>query len=189
MNNNQFEKDYKKSILLKSNKKLVLRTPVPDDAEKMIQYLNTVGGESDNLLFGKDEFRLTAEQERAYIENIDQNTFMMVGLIDNEIVSVAQISSSGRKRIAHNAEIAISVLKKCWHFGIGSAVMQELLAYAKNKGSIKNIHLGVRDGNENAVHLYEKFGFQKTGRHKNFFNVNGNYYDEILMDFIIAAKN
>ncbi len=36
-----------------------------------------------------------------------------------------------------------------------------------------------------AIKLYKKHGFVEVGIHKNFFNVNGNYYDEILMDLYI----
>ncbi|MNP83052.1 hypothetical protein D3C76_1818760 [compost metagenome] len=47
---------------------------------------------------------------------------------------------------------------------------------------IKNISLGVKSDNVNAIKLYEKHGFVKIGVHKNFFNIDGIYYDEILMD-------
>ena len=38
------------------NNAYTIREAVPDDAEKMILYLNQVGGESDNLLHGENEF-------------------------------------------------------------------------------------------------------------------------------------
>lgn len=40
---------------LKTGETLILRAPIEEDAKDMIEYLNIVGGESDNLLFGKDE--------------------------------------------------------------------------------------------------------------------------------------
>lgn len=33
--------------------------------------------------------------------------------------------------------------------------------------------------------MYEKSGFEKIGKHKDFFNINGDYDDEILMDLYI----
>jgi len=93
------EYDMLKIIKLKSGKELLLRRPKEEDAEAMIEYLNIVGGESDNLLFGKNEFRLTVEQEREYINNvnINDNALMLLGIIDNQIVSVSQVSSSIEK--------------------------------------------------------------------------------------------
>nr|WP_243110595.1 GNAT family N-acetyltransferase [Clostridium perfringens] len=63
--------------------------------------------------------------------------------------------------------------------------MEELIKFAKDKESIKTISLGVREYNVNAIKLYEKYGFKKIGIHKNYFNIEGSYYDEILMDLYI----
>lgn len=176
-----------KEIQIKNGQNLILRKPMVDDAEKMIEYLNTVGGESDNLLFGKDEFHLTVEQEMEYIKNINNttNTLMILGIIDNNIVSVAQISGNSRKRIDHNSEIAISVKKEYWRNGIGNVMMEELIGFAKKQGTIKNISLGVKASNFNAIKMYKKFGFIKVGVHKNFFYVSGIFDDEILMDLYL----
>lgn len=176
-----------KVVKLKNGKELLLRRPTEDDAEAMIKYLNIVGGESDNLLFGKNEFRLSVEQEREYIKNIssDNNTLMLLGIIDNNIISVSQVSASSRKRIAHNSELSISVKKEFWGMGVGSAAMEALIDFANNHEIIKTISLGVKGSNKKAKHLYEKFGFQEVGIHRNFFNIDGNYDDEILMDLYL----
>ncbi len=60
---------HKKAVKLENGKDLLLRNAEESDAEKIIAYLNEVGGESDNLLFGKDSFLLTLEQEREYLKN------------------------------------------------------------------------------------------------------------------------
>ena len=175
-----------KEIKLKNGQVLILRKPTVDYAEKMVNYLNIVGGESDNLLFGKDEFHLSVEQEKEYIKNLSntKDAFMVIGVINNEVVSVAQIRKLGRKRIAHNSEIAISVKKDFWGIGVGSAVMEQLIEFAKNN-NILNISLGVKGSNSKAINLYKKFGFEKVGVHKNYFNINGVFDDEILMDLYL----
>jgi len=176
-----------KEIKLKSGQRLILRKPLIDDAKRMIEYLNIVGGESDNLLFGKDEFRLTVEQEMEHIKRIsnDVNTLMILGIINDAIVSVSQISSPNRKRIVHNSELSISVKKEYWRSGIGGAVMVELIKFAKEHSEIKNVSLGVKASNSNAVMMYERFGFVKVGVHRNYFKVNDNFDDEILMDLYL----
>jgi RimJ/RimL family protein N-acetyltransferase len=173
-----------KEVKLKNGQQLILRKPIVEDAAKMIEYLNAIGGESDNLLFGKNEFHLTVEQEAEYIKKLstDANTFMIIGVINDSIVSVAQITSPNRKRIAHNSELSISVKKEYWRNGIGKAVLEELIRYAKEHSEIRNVSLGVKASNRNAIRLYEKLGFQQIGIHKGYFNVNGELDDEILMD-------
>lgn len=174
-------------IELKNGKNLIIRKPIVDDAASIIKYLNTVGGESDNLLFGKDEFRLTLEQESEYIKNINENanSIMLLGVMENDIVSISLITSFSRKRIAHNCDLSISVKKDYWNVGIGNAMMKELIKFGNESDTIRNISLGVKANNFYAIKLYEKFGFKKVGEHKNFFNINGKYDDEILMDLII----
>lgn len=176
-----------KNINLKNDKVLTIRKASPYDAKYIVEYLNIVGGESDNLLFGKDEFHLSEQDEAKYIDNINssENSIMIIGIIDNIIVSVCQLSAPNRKRIEHNVSIVISVRKSYWNLGIGSAMMSELIDFARRNENIKNIHLGVRDENTNAVKLYEKFGFKKIGLHKNCMNIEGKYYDEILMDLYL----
>lgn len=93
------DKNFIKEITLNSGERLILRTPIEEDAKNMIEYLNIVGGESDNLLFGKDEFRLSVEQEAEYIKKVhqDPNMLMALGIINNTVVSIAEIRSLGRK--------------------------------------------------------------------------------------------
>lgn len=178
------EKIILKEVQLKNREKLILREAVGFDAKDIIEYLNIVGGESNNLLFGEGEFHLTIEEEEVYIENMnkDKNSLMLLGIIENSIVSISQITSSSRNRIAHNSELCISVKKDYWKSGIGTVVMEELINFAKRHDKIKNISLGVKSSNKNAIKLYEKFGFNKIGAHKDFFNINGQFDDEILMD-------
>jgi len=180
-------KEILNEVGLRDGRLLVIRKPDAEDAGEIIRYMNTVGGESDNLLFGKDEFHLSIEQEIEYIAGMNRNpdAYMIMAVINEAIVSVAQICGSNRPRNAHNSGIAISVKKEYWGAGIGTAVMGELIAYVKARGSIKTVSLGVRDGNTSAIKMYEKFGFEKVGVHKNYFDVNGVYYDEILMDLML----
>lgn len=173
-----------REVQLKNGRKLILRKPIIEDAKGIIEYLNIVGGESENLLFGKDEFHRTVEQEKEYIKGINNNpnALMIIGIVDDNIVSVAQISSNNIKRIVHNSEVFISVKKDYWGSGIGSAVMEEIINFGREHSTIKNISLGVKASNHNAIKLYEKSGFEKSGVHKNYFNINGNFDDEIIMD-------
>ncbi len=183
-----YKKDYTRNkVKLKNGKTLIIKEARPEYADKIIPYLNAVGGESDNLLFGKNEFRLNVQQEKEHISNInkDNNSIMLVGIIDEEIVSVAIVSTQKRKRIEHNGDLSMSVKKEYWNMGIASEVMRELIDFAKNNEIIKIVSLGVKADNVNAIRLYKNFGFEKVGVHKNFFNIDGNFYDEILMDLYL----
>ncbi len=181
---NNLSSNILKKVLLKNRQVLIVRPPKIDDAEAIIKYLNIIGGESNNLLFGKDDLSITIEQEKALIDNInnDPNCFMLLGIIENTIVSISQISSPFRKRICHNSEVAISVRKDYWNIGVGSIMLNILIDYAKTKGTIRNITLKVKASNTRAMYLYKKLGFKVVGIHKNYFNIDGKYDDVILME-------
>lgn len=168
---------------LKDGRELTLRKAEKADAANILAYLNQVGGESDNLLFGKDEMQLPVEAEEEFIQstNACKTSVLLVGLVENEIACVGSISASSRERIAHLGEVAVSVAKKYWRLGIGEALMKELIAFARQTGKLKTLYLGVRDGNDGAIALYHKLGFVEYGRFPGFFCINGQFEDELLM--------
>lgn len=168
----------------KDGKELNIRKAQKADAPQILEYLNIVGGESDNLLFGENEFSMTVEEEAAFIDQSSSvpGSIRLVGIIDGEIACMGSLSASEKKRFSHYSELAIVVKKKYWGQGVGTLLMTALISFARENGQTKTIELGVRAENEAAIRLYRKMGFIEIGRHKNFFHINGTYYDEILMD-------
>ncbi len=154
------------------------------DAKAILEYLNIVGGESDNLLFGANEMTLSIEEEEKYIESINsqKSSALFMGKISGEIVCVGMVSSSPRPRIAHRGEVALSVKKSHWGKGVGSLLLEQLINFCRSNGVTKIMTLGVKAENESAIKLYNKFGFVEVGRHRDYFNIAGCFYDEILMD-------
>ena len=64
--------------------------------------------------------------------------------------------------------------------GIGSALMAQLIAFARENG-FAQLELEVRSDNARAIRLYEKFGFQKLCTHPDFFRIGGQRFDFDLM--------
>ena len=176
-----------KEVRLKNGTNLSIRKAAPSDAERIIAYMNVVGGESDNLSFGAGELNTTVQQETDLIENLhkDGRSIMLLGIIGDEIACVSALKCFERKRVRHNAEFSITVRKKYWGIGVANAVMPELFGYAKARGDIKNINLGVRVGNDKAISIYEKYGFVKIGVQKDFFYFGDTYCDVLLMDLYL----
>lgn len=103
---------------LKNNMVLQINKAIKADAAEMVEFLNIVGGESDNLLFGANGFHMSVEAEENFIENLlDSNvSALLVGRIENEIVCAGSIMTSPKERISHQAELAVSVKKKILGF-------------------------------------------------------------------------
>ncbi len=166
---------------------LTIVKAAPEDAAAIIEYLNVIGGESDNLLFGKGEFNMSVEQEQSFISNTNTspNSIMLLGKMDGEIVSVGSLSGNAKARIAHRGEITISVKKANWDQGIATAMLTELIKFGKEIANIEVIQLEVKTDNEKAIHLYEKLGFKKIGTYEKFFKIDYQYYDAYLMNLYL----
>ncbi|MEI3129723.1 MAG: GNAT family N-acetyltransferase [Oscillospiraceae bacterium] len=80
------------------------------------------------------------------------------------------------RRMRHRGSIGISVLKAHWGRGIGSALMAQLIAFARENG-FAQLELEVRSDNARAIRIYEKFGFQKLCTHPDFFRIGGQRFD------------
>ena len=176
-----------KEIKLKNGKTAILRSPIKEDAQAMIDYLNIIGGESDFITFGKNEFSMSVEAEQDYIERINSmdNSKNVLIIIEDEIVGIASITSVQKERMKHNGTLGISIRKKYWGIGLGSEIMTYLIDWAKSNKITKKINLLVREDNIRGVKLYEKFGFEKEGLLKKDIRVNGIYYNTIAMGLYI----
>lgn len=172
---------------LKNGLKLDLQRATVKDAADVVEFLKLVSTESENLLFSDGEFKMTVEDEEKFLAAKDNSgtSASFIGRIDGEVVCFGNINSDFRKRIAHIGDVSLAVKKKYWGIGIGSAVMQTIVGFAKANGVTEILHLGVREGNKAGYALYKKFGFEEIGRYKNYFKIGENYYDEILMNLYL----
>ena len=152
------------------------------DAEALLLHLNTVGGETDNLSYGGDTFRISREKEAKFIERFSKskNDVMYVAECEGKIVGNAIVERNRIARYSHRAEITVTVLRDFWGKGIGSRLMQMMIDFAKGAG-IEILYLEARSDNERAISLYKKFSFVCIGVYKNFFKIEEKYYDAELM--------
>lgn len=65
--------------------------------------------------------------------------------------------------------------------GVGSRLLTEAIAWAKNTGTISRLELFVYANNTAAIHLYEKFGFAVEGRRRHAVQHNGQLVDDLIM--------
>ncbi|MVB10672.1 L-amino acid N-acetyltransferase AaaT [Caprobacter fermentans] len=173
--------------LLKDGRELLIRPAEENDAERLVEYMNLVGGESNFLTYGENECRFTVEGEKRFLRDQSENpaNLFLVGFVGGELACSANLAAESKKRIAHNCELGITVRKKYWRQGAASALLTELIRFAKENGTLKTIHLDVYANNANAIRLYEKFGFQAVGRIRDYFRVGDRYYDDLIMDLYL----
>ena len=99
----------------------------------------------------------------------NENSKYIVSKINNEIVGFA-----GIKIILDEADImniAVRIDKR--KLGIGSVLLEKLIKLATTS-NCTSITLEVNENNLPAIHLYEKFNFQKIGLRKKYYNNTDN---------------
>ena len=162
---------------------LTIREAKNEDASVILDYVNKVGAETDNLTFGEGGFGISEEEESAHINNITKldNQLMLCAFIDGKLTGQLVFRGGSRPRIRHSGEFGITVLKEHWGKGVGSELINNLIAWAKETQIIKKINLRVRSDNQSAIGLYRKFGFVSEGTISRDLFINGKFYDSIHM--------
>ena len=168
---------------------IIYRTAVPDDAPALLEYLRTVGGETGNLTFGAEGMPLTEEQERKFLENIQNDPYnrLFLALDGDRIVGDSSLNGSKRPRMCHRRELGISVLRDYWGQGIGTGLMERMVEFARATGA-EQMTLGVRSDNERAKALYRRFGFVRCGTWPGHIKIDGKRYDVDLMVLELADQ-
>jgi ribosomal protein S18 acetylase RimI-like enzyme len=161
-----------------------VRTAVPDDAAVLIDHAKAVLTEG---LFGvsqPDEFTLSLQEERDWIQQHNNNPgdLVLVAEAEGSVVALLFFESGPRKRQAHKGSLHMSVDRACRGIGVGEVVLQALLEWARANPLIEKVGLSVLSSNTRALGLYKKLGFIEEGRRPREIKMGpGEYVDEILM--------
>lgn len=172
-----------KTFELKNGSAITLHEAEPSDAKELITFVNTVGGESDYLTLGANEFALTEEHEADFLKTCQasDNNIYLVAVLADKIVGTLHFGAGSRARVRHSGELGMSVLKDYGGQGIGALLLESLVDWAKQTNIIKKINLRVRSDNEHAIRLYKRKGFVIEGTLSNELFIKGHYYDLYAM--------
>ncbi len=161
----------------------LIRRLVAEDASNVLEYLKTVGGETNYLLLDERGLEVSVDEEKAILDRFYHHPIsLLIGcFIDGELASVANLSVSDRWKIRHIGKIGVSVKKKFWRQRIGFKMMEIMIEYAKSKQQLDIIQLEVRTDNYNAINLYETLGFFPVGTIPKATKIDGHFYDHHIM--------
>ena len=165
------------TITLKNGVDVLIREGVREDAQSIIDFYNEVGGETHFLSFGKDEYKISLEEQENAIESAkaSDNSVKLIAFIDGEIVGIATIDSNQKAKGKHVGVLGIVVKEKYWGIGLG-----------KSNGITKKITLVTNEENYNAIGLYKKVGFEVESILKKECYYNGVYTDLIGMSLLLG---
>lgn len=165
-------------------RRLVVRAARPEDAAGLLASTAAVFAELGNTVTEPDEFQVTEEQERGWIERKldDPGSLLLVPEVGGFIVGSLSLDRGGRHRLAHTATLGVIVNREWRRKGIGTALIGVAMQWAAESGLIEKVCLSVFASNERAISLYERFGFAEEGRRPKGIKLGPDRYDdEVLM--------
>ncbi len=99
-----------------------------------------------------------------------------------QLIGHALLEPMSLKRVAHVFRLTIVVHPGNTDRGVGRAMMNALLDWAKHDPRVEKIELMVRATNARAIHLYQSCGFVEEGRFvKRIKLEDGSYIDDVAM--------
>lgn len=118
------------------------------------------------------------------LENPPLGFHRLVAVIEEnqrlKVVGLISLQTLSDRR-AHVGQLGMFVHDDYQNKGIGSQLMAAIIDLAENWLNLKRLELTVNTDNPSAIHLYEKFGFEKEGTlRKNAFR-DGEYVDAYTM--------
>jgi RimJ/RimL family protein N-acetyltransferase len=173
-------------LLLKNGSLGVCREAEVKDAENIIGVVNSVGAEKTYILTKK--FNHDVEWERNFIrERVKdkRDVLLVVAEVEGNIVGVSDITIGNSPKNRHVGGVGISIMKEWRGLGIGTAMMNYMIDWAKGR-RLENLSLEVFSTNRQAIRLYEKFDFQVEGRRRKQYKIEKNYVDGIIMSRFIT---
>ena len=123
----------------------------------------------------------TADSE-AFIAGLgpDDHNFVAV-LEDVTVIGCAGLTVCSNPRMRHVGSVGLYVHTDYQNQGVGTALMKVLLDLADNWLMLVRVELEVFADNARAIHLYEKFGFEKEALLRMSVVRDGQYWDNYKM--------
>jgi RimJ/RimL family protein N-acetyltransferase len=164
---------------------LLVRPAVPADADALVALGRAVASEEELWL----TYDRSRSDERRNLRGVrrDSNVAIFVAETPAGIAGRLSIARNRHPYSPHVAEVGIMVAESQRRRGIGSALMEEALSWARAAG-ITKVELEVFPHNAPAIALYRKLGFEEEGRRRNLYRIGGHHVDAVLMSIQLDEK-
>lgn len=125
----------------------------------------------------------TRERIEKWTSNINYKETLAIVAIPKDvprIIGTTSLNFNTQEVFRHKAELGLTIHDDHQNLGIGTAMLNHILAIAKKQG-LQKIQLTVNAENKRAIHIYRKAGFEIEGTLHREMYFRGRYLDEHRM--------
>lgn len=162
-----------------------IRAADPSDAEQLTRLAEQVSAEPEGWLISVAGEWRSAGDERRYLKALRKYAHAAVFVAEREDGAIVGRLSVGRDphpASSHVADLGLMVALDARREGIGTALLQAAVDWARTAG-VRKLELHVFPWNEAAIALYDRFGFAREGYRKGHYRRGGEDVDAILMAY------
>ncbi|MBV7389474.1 GNAT family N-acetyltransferase [Enterococcus alishanensis] len=170
------------------NFEVIIREAIPKDAAEILAFTNIVNQETDFIVVDELGIELTEELLAINLESIyeSENNILLVAEVNGMIVGNASVKASSEAPIRHVGEVGMSIFKDFWGMGLGTILLEEIIAWSEETEVIYRLELTVQERNQRAIHLYQKLGFKEEASLERGTRSNdGEFLTVLLMSKMI----
>lgn len=156
---------------------MIIRELLPKDGARVLEIYK------QGIDSGKTTFTTTCPTWEAWDEG-HKKCCRYVAELDGEVAGFAAVSPvSPKPHYSGVVEVMVYVDEKCWHRGIGSELLERLIAEAPAHG-FWCLYSSIYSSNIPSIELHKKCGFRTIGyRERLAKDKFGNWTDTTMMEY------
>ena len=124
-----------------------VRKAKPEAAQQLLKLFMRLDTETDFMLFEPEERSTTVEEQKSILSMFENDESKVMFIAESyEVCGFCVLVGGQQNRTSHVASLVIGVLKSHWGKGVGSALIENAILSAKEKG-IARVELTVNVNN------------------------------------------
>ncbi len=173
----------RKVCTLKSGKQITVRAPEEKEAQNLMDLKRGYIKNTSTLPWTLEEYPKDIGNELKLIEEYREstNSILLIAEYEGELIGNLDITGSKRLKMAHTGMVGMGIKEDWRNQGLGKALMECAIEWAKNNSEIEILWLDVYASNELGYNLYKNTGFEVSGIIKGFFKEENGYMDKVQM--------
>jgi ribosomal protein S18 acetylase RimI-like enzyme len=159
-----------------------IRRAQREDAPALFEIQSAVTKVPGRLVLRPHEVHKETIEAKVLSLSADSAGVYLVAEQEATVIGFGSLQRYAFEAIAHIVELSLAVHPSAHRRGVGRALMNELILWAKTQASVEKIELRVRATNEPAITLYRSLGFVEEGRFVRRIKLtSGTYLDDVAM--------